>query len=179
MTPELFEQLWSKDGDGLFKFSKEDVAKINMSDLESKYLYESGLPKEAAPFLTFGGDIYGSLPKVSEVWDLSNDFSRYTVIGSNESGDPICIDSLNNGEIVYLNHDYDFIRVFMNTSISQFLECLLCYQKMIDDTIRMNGADAYLDNNIPVGVKQKTISEMVKIDRVSLDNNTFWKYMLQ
>ena len=179
ITPIKFKQLWTDDGDELVTFDKYEVEGLPISNDQKRYLYESGLPMDAAPFLTFGQEYIGLLKNVSDVWKLPPEYSKYRIIGSTGSGDPICIDESNNGCIVYLDHDNNFKCIFINSSLMQLVESLLAYRNLVNETIRINGEDAYLDGMIPETVRQETFSKLKEIDNTSMASKSFWKSMLK
>jgi len=111
ITPNVFRDLWRDDDDSLVLFFPELLTDIQISDNSKIFLTSAGLPESAAPFLDFAAPVDGTLKTASRLWRLSSKYDRYWVIGSNGSGDPICIDESENGQIVYLNHDHDFRRV--------------------------------------------------------------------
>ena len=91
----------------------------SLSDNDFEHLVSVGLPMQASPFLSFG-----DYPD----WDYGAD--RYFPIGADGSGSNICID-MSNGEVVLLDHDSGMKRVFLNSSLHSFLECLCIYQEAL------------------------------------------------
>jgi hypothetical protein len=175
IKPEDFKRLWQIDVKSkLYSFSDDSVGLLNIPFEAKKFLVEAGLPEEAAPLLTFGVISKKPLELASDVFGLPKGFSRYYIIGSNGSGDPICIDEANEGAIVLLNHDCKFKSVFVNTSVMQIAESLLAYRDLVNDAIKENGTDAYLDWNIPICLLEQTKSVIQKIDPVALEKETFW-----
>lgn len=98
-------------------------------------------------FLDFGSKHEIDIPTVAELWGLK-EYSQYRVIGSNGSGDPVTIDTTN-GEVVYLNHDNAFQRVFINSTVTKLAEVLFAYDRLIAEAQAANGPEAYLDGNVP------------------------------
>jgi hypothetical protein len=89
------------------------------------------LPLSAAPFLSF--DEAQELPYVHEVYGRSSDYAtadrrrlaNYWMIGSDGSGNPMCI-SVRTGAIWLLDHEDHFrTRQFVNSSVALLAECLL------------------------------------------------------
>lgn len=126
-------------------FHTYDEAQLKHPKLldETRYaLVEYGLPDSSRLGLNFYNYEGKSIPTVSEYFNLGPSWStedkvaldNNLVIGFNGSGDPVCIDLANNNELVFLNHDNDFQPNFINTSIQQFLECLL----LLEEVRRMN-----------------------------------------
>ena len=105
-------------------FPAERIAKLRIRDVDRRLLAECGLPIDAAPFLSFG-------LSADRVLMPLDDFPDSVVIGHNGSGDMICIDQAAVGAVVYYNHDNHMQRVFMNSSILQFAECLCLFSEFM------------------------------------------------
>jgi hypothetical protein len=105
-----------------------------------QFLAEAGLPKKAAPGLTFSetGD---GLPRLWEVYspgewtdEEMEPIANYRVIGSAADDRAICIDEAEGGRVVLLNPEDGFAaREFVNSSIPQLASCLLIYQYAWDE----------------------------------------------
>jgi len=110
---------------------------------------------------------------------LSDTFSKYLCIGFNGNGDPLCIDETQEAIVVELDHESNFQRRFMNTSIPQLAESLLLFSTLIVKTIEQNGNDTYLNNNIPEEVQHWFYDEIACIDLPALYEGSFWasKYL--
>jgi hypothetical protein len=105
-------------------FPAERIVKLRIRDVDRRLLAECGLPIDAAPFLSFG-------LSADRVLMPLDDFPDSVVIGHNGSGDMICIDQAAAGAVVYYNHDNHMQRVFMNSSILQFAECLCLFSEFM------------------------------------------------
>lgn len=101
-------------------FPNERIAKLRVSDADQRLLAECGLPVDASPFLSFGLSSDRVLMPLDE-------FPDSVAIGHNGCGDMICIDQSSGGAVVYYNHDNHMQRVFMNSSLVQFAECLYLF----------------------------------------------------
>ena len=91
------------------------------------------LPRESAPFLSFDQAEH-PLP-VWEAFASPSDWSAedrqrlaaYRMIGSDGSGNPICVEE-GSGAVWLLDHeDWFRTRQFVNTSVPRLAECLLAY----------------------------------------------------
>lgn len=69
-----------------------------------------------------------------------------------------------NGAVVYLNHDYAFQRVFINSTVKKLAEVLFAYSRLIDEAQAANGHDAYLDSNVPDESVKRFISLVETLD---------------
>jgi SUKH-4 immunity protein len=134
---------------GEFVTFPADLARaLRVSDLDRSFLTDSGLPWDAAPFLSFDPD-YALAPV--------DGLPGSAIIGHNGSGDMICIDQAADGAVVYYNHDNHMERVFVNSSLSQFAESLCAYS-------------AYRQSKD----KQDFFLAMLKIDPDAIVPRAFW-----
>jgi hypothetical protein len=98
----------------------------------ARFLVAAGLPRSCAPFLSFEAVARGPLPLVQyygahqfRATDSSRLASFY-VLGSDGAGNPLCLDSARNGEIVMLDHEDRFeTRTFVASSVAALAEALL------------------------------------------------------
>ncbi|MBN2296708.1 MAG: SUKH-4 family immunity protein [Pirellulales bacterium] len=174
ITPDTFRENWCNDEDSLVVFAPESLVDVKIPDSSKTFLMSAGLPESASPFLDFFAPTGGTLETVSRMWQISSEFDRYRVIGSNGSGDPICIDESCNGQIVYLNHDNDFCRILLNSSVSQLAEMLLSFRHLVRETQARNGEDAYLDGNVPIDLQEWFLTEIDRIDPLAGKPGCFW-----
>jgi SUKH-4 immunity protein len=100
-------------------FSRSLLDGFALKPQDVTLLSEVGLPRDAPPFLSFGHQ-----QDIGSEWFPTGTF----VIGTNGSGDPLCIE-LNGGAVVAFNHDRNMQRVFVNSSLPHFAECLCIYQE--------------------------------------------------
>ena len=114
MSPDDFKQAWERDVDKLVTFLPEVVATLRVTQDQRAFLIATGLPESAAPYFDFGGKHYIGIPSAAELWKAGPAFQRYRVIGANGCGDPICLDEESDGAVVYLNHDDEMKRCFVN-----------------------------------------------------------------
>lgn len=110
--------------DRFVTFSVARVASLRIPDQHKAFLTESGLPADAAPFLNFESDIDRSLTAL-------DGFPDTAIIGSNNYGDAICLDMDDGGAVVYYNHDKMMKRVFINSSLPLFAECLCAFSSLM------------------------------------------------
>jgi hypothetical protein len=175
MTPAEFQDRWTAEGGELVLFAPSALADVRMPAEGRAFLLNVGLPRSAAPYLDFRSPSGSPLPTASEMWQLPDGFSHYRVIGSNGSGDPICIDEDEDGAIVYLNHDNEFARVFINSSVPQLAECLLAFRGLIRESQSRNGPDAYLDGNLPNDLLDGFVETLKAVDGVTLYDDSMWE----
>lgn len=164
MSPQEFRKLWNEP---LTQASAESLAKLPFLTETKTFLIEGGLPESAAPFLSFYLQDGDGLINTAEQWRLNSNFADFWSIGSNGSGDPICIKK--NEEIVYLNHDNHFQETFINSSVRHLAGCLLVYRQMIEE---LN--DGYLSDNIPEEWKQRTWKLLCDVDGALSQRKNMW-----
>ena len=112
--------------DKFASFPQDRIDALKIAHADRRLLKEIGLPATASPFLTFRlGAEWALLP----IEELPNSIA----IGQNGCGDLICIDQLASGAIVYYNHDNNMERVFINSTLLQFAECLCLFAEFLRD----------------------------------------------
>jgi len=129
------------------------IEPLNLDSDDRDILIKVGLPESAAPFLDFSAYDTDTLDDYA---DFVPDASRYYIIGHNGSGDAIALDK-NNGHIVYFNHDMDLEKVFMNSNIKAFIECLCLFA----ENWKSNNPDVLND-------------KLVTTDPVIEESKSFW-----
>lgn len=182
LTSQEFRERWCDDDDSaesLLAFPPTALADVAIPDESKTFLINAGLPESAAPFLDFRVPDHGALQTVADLWQLAPEYNRYRVVGSNGSGDPLCIDESCDGQLIYLNHDYNFERVLINSSVPQLAESLLVFRHLIREAQRQNGEDAYLDGDIPAELQQWLLKEIIRIDPAASHASCFWPQELE
>lgn len=110
----------------LDEFIGFDAKALSVLAQEDKaFLLEHGLPRQASPFLSFTAY---SPTEIQGCIDTSALPPNYFPIGQNGSGDLVAIDLVTR-EVIYFNHDAHNLRVFINSTLPQFAECLCIYQE--------------------------------------------------
>jgi hypothetical protein len=131
-------------------FSSSGVRGLLIPEGDKELLLKSGLPCNAPPFLSFGtvGDT------ILEAIDGQLDCKA---IGNTSYGDTICIDESDGGSIVYLNHDRDMLKVFMNSSVRALAHSLCAYLEF--------------QQNRDVELFRRSIYDF---DERAMESNSFW-----
>jgi hypothetical protein len=175
VTPHEFQRDWCDDVDEvLIAFPTSSLKGVPFSEQTKSFLVDVGLPDSASPFLGFGPQRDATVPRLDLMWQLDSSFSVFWVIGSNGSGDPICIDTSDQDAVVYLNHDNRFCKVLMNSSLAQLATSLLAFRKLIRESQARNGEDAFLDGDIPADVKHELAGRLKKCDPLAYNPGCFW-----
>jgi len=174
LEPNDFVARWGKDEDSLLRFPKKTVQSLRIHDDDKAFLVQAGLPKSAAPFLSFEAPSFGELLTIAQQYSLPEEFDRYRAIGFDGGGSPIAIDEEAGGEVVCLDHEDRFARMFMNESIRQLAESLLGYRKLVQDTLAEFGENGYLDGKASPSARKALRQELKRIDQAALKAGCFW-----
>lgn len=119
-------------------FDPVSIANLDISESDKRILREVGFPEDAAPFLSFDQkDDVALKPPSSIDPNLGDEFNCYKVLGINGSGDFVCIED-GTGNIVYLNHDWDMKRIFINSSLGKFSECLCLMAEAMESNYQID-----------------------------------------
>ena len=125
MSPSEFQNAWTKSEQNLQPVSLQTLSHFELNKETVDFLSESGLPSDAAPLLSFVGDVhpkdkYSTISFLTEWFDFLEpaEYSRYVVIGSDGSGDVIDINTKNNDAIEWLDHEDYFSSRFIVIRIS-------------------------------------------------------------
>src|SRR5690606_3948608 len=109
MTATEFKTQWAMREDNLQPISLKNLEGLNLKQSTIDFLTISGLPADAAPFLSFAKDTddgYYRIAILPEHYDdLDESFDSYVVIGSDGAGNPIAIDTADQDKIVWLDHE--------------------------------------------------------------------------
>jgi hypothetical protein len=110
-----------------------------------------------APFLSFGS--HGNLRLVNAL-DLPAALvprdDKFYSIGTNGSGDLICINS-ESGDVVLFNHDDDLSMVHINTSVTQLAICL-----------------CLITESITSGHQTDFLGKLCMVDKRAGDHDAMW-----
>ncbi|HRO99395.1 MAG TPA: SUKH-4 family immunity protein [Flavobacteriales bacterium] len=182
MTPQEFKARWGSEGEPCITLGSERVRRLSIKASTAEFLSIAGLPQSAAPFLSFGEPKEESSPfglKLSEVFDhLDEEFERFIVIGFDGSGNPIAIDTQNDDQVVWLDHEDDFKDTYMNSSIAALGTFLLGYRDFVQDLLNAKGDDAFLNGNYEDDELEKLRQKLALLDSRALDADNFWNHEL-
>jgi hypothetical protein len=175
MDIQQLKKYWEDNGEHLYTYSPSHLDKAKVDNETFIFLTTCGLPSDAPPFLTFGELQEDKLRTPNQV--LRIDFKGlgdYLMLGGNGPGDPVCIDTTKHNQIVYLNHDNYFERVFINGSILQFAVCLTKYRDFILSLIDKTSDDLTRRKFTDIEFEQLK-NDFKGIDGHSLSDNSFWE----
>lgn len=109
--------------DEFVDFERADVSRLTSDDAD--LLKRQGMPRDAPPYLSF---MAYSPEEMSDLLQSSRLPDSIFPFGHNGSGKSLAIDT-KTGEFIYFNHDANSERVFINSSLQQFVETLCIYQE--------------------------------------------------
>ena len=164
----------------------DKLENLKLSKSSIDFLVISGLPQDAAPFISFCTDTtdkFEGINKLTTQYDfLDIEYEKYIVIGSCSDGDSIAINIENNDQIEWLDHDDLFSSMFFNSSINSLAECLVIYRDFILTVQKENGEDAYLNFNFTDMQFEKLKKEgttVEDVDRTLEQHEFFMEYTYQ
>lgn len=183
MTPEQFRQTWIANEDNLSPLSPDSLVGLNLKPSTVDFLTRVGLPFEAAPFLSFvqnKADNYNTINKLTKHYDfLEPEYDKYVVIGSCSDGDVIAINTDDNDQIVWLDHEDYFSSRFFNSSINNLAECLVIYRDFVQTILKDNGENAYMNSNFNDQQFETLKQNMTTADSRAITEDGFWKSYLE
>jgi hypothetical protein len=153
----------------VFRFDEDTLKRKHVDENAIYLLTRIGLPQEAAPFLSFGGNYTNESPMPIDV-----DQSGLIEIGVDGAGNAICIDNAAKGTVIVCQHDDEFSKQYMNRSVLQLLHFITIYKDFVEKLNREKGDFAYLDANFTDDELQHLVSSLKSIDGDALIEGTFW-----
>lgn len=176
MDIHQINKYWNDSEEKLCIYKPSQLDNPRLSKTTINFLVNCGLPDSCAPMLSFDEFDNTTIPTPNQVFNIDiDDLNDYLMIGSNGSGDPICIDLNNENEIVYLNHDNNFERIYINSSVHQLTECIIRYRDFL------TSLDPRFENNTFIKRKfsdeefSKLCIDFKAIDDKSLLANNCWR----
>lgn len=151
MTATEFKNIWmSKKLDSWTEFPIDQVERSNLSE-ETKAFLKVGFPEDAAPYLDFGVNSYdGNFNTVQGYYgydELDKITQNCWILGSDNNGNPICIDASNNDKIIILDHEQGFqFLESMNNNIYELASSLLIYRNFIRRVNDELGPDGFFES---------------------------------
>lgn len=179
MTHSEFKKSWNGPDD-LRPISLATLNRFNLTEDAKEFLNKAGLPESCAPFLSFAGDItpgtrHDSISLLTEdLQFLDTGFSKYVLIGTTGSGDPIVLDTANGCRVEWLNHENNFSPGFINSSVDRLAGCLLAYQQFVTTINTENGDDSYLESRFSDAHFNSLRETLKAIDERAVSDG-FWK----
>ncbi|SEL53545.1 SUKH-4 immunity protein [Aquimarina amphilecti] len=151
MNPAEFKLKWiQNESDRWTEFDSCELEKSEINESTNEFL-KIGFPEDAAPYLGFGLRSYdwkfNNILDYYEYDDLDPTTKFYWILGSDNSGNPICIDTSQNDRIILLDHEQGFeIIGTVNKNISELASFLLIYRNFIEEINSKYGEDGFFDS---------------------------------
>lgn len=115
------------DGAEFHKFPLDILQDSSLIPEEQDFLYQVGLPQNAAPYLKFE-NLYEKIPGLADI------FNEFFCLGFASRHRLLVADKIN-GEIQCLELGDEAIHIlFVNSSLEKFAECLCLFEECIDKT---------------------------------------------
>jgi hypothetical protein len=176
-------RIWSgvKGLETLQPYSVGALSPLGVPRSVKDVLAEAGLPRSAAPFLSFGEDRAAAPRSAAETLALSEeemqdlglappDLERYRVIGSDGSGNLICLDERSKGAVVIIDHERPDETMFLNSSPRHLLLSLVAYQKRFHEA---SDSEAHRNQ-----AKKRAGDDIKRIDESAMRPGAFWREAL-
>lgn len=151
MNPTEFKKNWmTNDSERWVEFPIDQVEKSNLNEKTKEFL-KIGFPEDAAPFLGFGLKSYdwkfNTIQAHYDYDDLDEKAKNYWIFGSDNNGNPICIDSSDDDKLVVLDHEQGFeFMENMNKNISELASSLLLFRGFIEKINNEFGEDGFFES---------------------------------
>ena len=159
-------------------FKLDQINKTDLSDFTKNFLL-NGFPENAAPFLSFGLSTYDcefkTIAEYYSEFQLDSKAKYYWIFGSDGNGNPICIDSKSNDEILLLDHDQGFEPIQkINKNVNELFQCLLEYKNFIELIISEFGEDGFFDSKFTNSHLEKLKIRFKNINPNIFTESEFW-----
>ena len=185
MSPEDFKQLWQRSNDQLSPISREKTIRLSLLPSTIDFLTIAGLPKYAAPNLSFANDSNDRVFGINKLVDQYNflidthEYEKYVVIGSCRDGDVIAVNTMEQDLISQLDHEDLFSSTFFNSSIETLADFLIIYRDFESSVTAERGEEGYRSCYFTDIQFDELKAKMLKSDRRALIEEGFWKDELE
>jgi len=178
MDLAALNEKWSDQEESFITFPAGALTHPLLTENTRTFLTTYGLSESVAPSLNFAAGP-NSLLTVNQYYRIDwEGLDDYLVIGHNGSGDPLCIDLRRDNEIVYLNHDYSFERVWINTTVVQLSRSLLTYKLFNTSLLNLTDPNDFSMRKFSDAEFSLLQADFQHIDLRALDAGTFWQMEL-
>jgi hypothetical protein len=179
MNPIEFKDIWMKnDSERWTEFPIEQIEKSNLNN-ETKEFLKVGFPEDSAPFLGFGLRSYdwefNNIGDYYDDYELDDKTKNYWIFGSDNSGNPICIDSSDNDKLILLDHEQDFeVIQTMNKNISELASSMLLFRNFIEKINSELGEDGFFDSKFTEQHLTELENDFKKLNTNYYIESNFW-----
>ena len=168
---------WEQGGDTLYT----TTASLPLNSQTKLFLKRAGLPRDAAPFLSFELDEANELALGwlrTKYPHLSTSFEKYVHLGVDGGGNPLVIDAEKEDTILWLDHEDLFKAYYINKNIKHFGFCLLVYRDFVLEVNKDLNDDQFFDEAFTDGQFNKLKSALLAMDDSVLKASGFWAEQL-
>jgi hypothetical protein len=174
------EELAQRWGRKAVKFPEAPMRELEMPDSAAAALTGGALPREGAPFLSFGSQYTSGesrrswVPTVAETFGLEDEsLDAYGVIGTDGAGSPVAV-NLDDGSVVVIDHEGDFSSTPMNPNVLVLARCMQAYAGFVDAVRDELGPHGYIDGLYSADHVQALADELHQCDPAALEEGSFW-----
>ena len=174
LTPAQFLKQWAVlRRDEFVRYSSDEVKIAGFPAASARFLTSAGLPRSAAPCLDFRRPEQGAFPTIGQVYSgVTWVPARYRIVGSTGNGDPVCIDLDRAGEVVFLDHDFHWRRVYINCSIAALATCLVLFTRALERAREMG---VELADPMPALLHAEIKAAIGSLDPLAVREDSFWQ----
>lgn len=174
MNIKLIKEYWQNCNEILYTVLPESVDLTKIGHDTFVFLTSCGFPLSVAPFISFPDVAKGSILSPDKIFQIEDKrLENYLMLGNNGYGDPVCIDTTENDEIVFLNHDNDFQRFFINSNIEKFAKCLIIYREFIRDVNKDDDTN-WIERRFQNSQIFQLRNDLKNIDSKCLEEDAMW-----
>ncbi|PXY02228.1 hypothetical protein DF185_06165 [Marinifilum breve] len=194
MNFEEYKDEWKIYCNQFIVYELKNILNQNIPECDKQFLAEFGLPKDASMCLNFTNTnydniIFKELPQLCDMynldledWDsMGNEYNSHYCIGSDGSGNPICINS--SGEIRVILMDYTLSGQFewdlVNTSTEKMAKCLIEQERFAKSVLSSTLAETFYEADIPVKLFNKYFNKLSEIDKSIFDRESIWHFEIE
>lgn len=175
MNTQQIKNYWIENGETLHTYQPSQLDNPRLSKPAIDFLINCGLPASCAPGLNFDNCKRVEIPTPNEVFNIEfEELDNYLFIGNNGCGDPLCIDLNKGNQIVFLNHDNDFERIFINSDLEKLSTCLIIYCEFIKSANTTSNSN-YLDRNFSDDAVNKLKQDLTKVEEICMEEGAMWE----
>lgn len=198
MEPNEFVRRWNEYTARTNSAENMPLMAIQVSDASvsaetRRFLAEAGLPRNWSGPFTFDfdeicnrvSDVFGCYGQGGD-WepDIYKRLNRYIYLAFDGGGNPLCLDSLDQEKVVFLDHeaftDPELHGSFINTGVSELASCMLIFQEMLEKYWQQKGEEAELyEGTVPAILVEQALSDIHRADPAVEIQGGYWPQLLE
>lgn len=178
---------WLK-GKDIIKYPVEILKNYKFSSRTVSLLSKIGVPYKIEPSIWFLSCDKGGLKKLADYYvEISNPVKQKSIIEKKEIlnkliviaksiGNAICLNE--NNQLVWIDYD-DYNELFINNNFEEFLECIACFNKLVDHINQRKTGRMRYYNYITKDEILKLKEQLNNICNNRLNESDFWSIKLK